>query len=706
MYSEQYPMSRLPRRGWRGPLSLFLAVLVLPLVAARPAWAAEKQRVRVDDYVIDATVAPNAHKLTARARVKFTALDDIATATFELHNALRLTRVVDAQGHQLSAERVTQDSTVRVSLPAGMQKDATSILTFEYEGILQNADDSPVQGLTLAKIDSETSYLLYAGRWFPIAGYGTNRFTSTINVTVPGGYTVVGSGNEAAGKAAPVAAAESTETPVLARGRRAKPAERRTSPPAAPPAGTKTYTFTWDKPSFPGTIIIGHFVPANFNEGGFTLQVYFPQNHKNEIQTYADTATKEFQFFTLQYGLPMANVLKVVELPDDTVPSAWAPEIAALAARAVTDKVNYRLLANTIAHQWWGATVSPATKDDWWLSDGVARYSEAMYVQSIAGEAGFEEAVKDMSVGALAYDAVPLSRVDTLDAFSPEFQSMVTDKGAMVLHMLRWVIGDQAFGKTMRSLVTQYAGKSISVGDLQKLAEQDSGEKLAWFFTQWLDSTGAPAFKNKYTVFRTAKGFRVVGEISQDLDLFRMPVDLKIDTDGKTETKRIEVVGTNSPYSVETFGKPRRITIDPDQRVLANSPDLKLRTSILRGQQLVQQGDLAEALKEFQKALESNKNSSLAHYRIAEVFFFQRNYQAAANEYRESLNGDGEPRWTEVWSHIQLGKIFDITGQRDRALNEYRQAVQTNDNTQGAQGEAHKYMQSPYTRERTSSEGR
>jgi hypothetical protein len=705
MYLAQYPMARLPRRGWRGPLSLFLAILVLPLVAARPARAAEKQRVRVDDYLIDATVVPNAHKLTARARVKFTALDDIATATFELHNALRLTRVIDAQGHQLSAERVTQDSTVRVALPAGMQKDATSTLIFEYEGLLQNADDSPVQGLTLAKIDPETSYLLYAGRWFPVAGYGTNRFTSTINLTVPSTYTVVGSGNEAAGKAAPVAVAESSEVPVLARGRKAKPAERRT-PPAGPTTATKTYTFTWDKPSFPGTIIIGHFVPANFNEGGFTLQVYFPQNHKNEIQTYANTATKEFQFFTLQYGLPLANVLKVVELPDDTVPAAWAPEIAALAARAVTDKVNYRLLTNTIAHQWWGATVSPATKDDWWLSDGVARYSEAMYVQSIAGEAGFEEAIKDMSVGALAYDAVPLSRVDTLDTFSPEFQSMVTDKGAMVLHMLRWVMGDPAFGKTMRDLVTQHAGKSVSVDDLQKLAEQDSGEKLAWFFTQWLDSTGAPAFKNKYTVFRTAKGFRVVGEISQDLDLFRMPVDLKIDTDGKTELKRIEVVGTNSPYSVETFGKPRRITIDPDQRVLANSPDLKLRTSILRGQQLVQQGDLAEALKEFQKALESNKNSSLAHYRIAEVFFFQRNYQAAANEYRESLNGDAEPRWTEVWSHIQLGKIFDITGQRDRALNEYRQAVQTNDNTQGAQGEARKYMQSPYTRERTSSEGK
>ncbi len=159
------------------------------------------------------------------------------------------------------------------------------------------------------------------------------------------------------------------------------------------------------------------------------------------------------------------------------------------------------------------------------------------------------------------------------------------------------------------------------------------------------------------------------------------------------------MVGTHSSYSVETFGKPRRITIDPNNWVLKNTPDLRVRVAILRGQQLVAQGDFTEALKEYQKALDANKNSSLAHYRIAEVFFLQRNYQSSANAYREAINGDGEPRWTTVWSHIQLGKIFDLTGQRERATNEYRQAIQTNDNTQGAQDEARKYLNSPYHRE-------
>jgi aminopeptidase N len=386
------------------------------------------------------------------------------------------------------------------------------------------------------------------------------------------------------------------------------------------------------------------------------------------------------------------------------VPSAWAPEIAAIASRAISDKVNYRLLANTIAHQWWGVSVSPASRDDWWLSDGFARYSEARYVENAAGMAGLEEAVKDMSVGALAYDTVPLSSAGKLDIFSPEFQSLVTDKGAMILHMLRWVTGDQKFDQTMRTFAAKFTGKPASLDDFRAIAEQNYGDKLTWFFSQWLDSTGAPEFKTKYTVYRLGnnKGFRVVGQISQDLDLFRMPVELKIDTNGKTEDKRVEVVGTNSPFTIETFGKPRRISVDPDDRVLKNSSDVKLRASILRGQGLIQQGDLAGALLEFNKALEVNKNSSLAHYRVAEVFFLQRNYQAAANAYRESLNGDGEPRWTEVWSHIGLGKIFDITGQRERATNEYRQALQTNDNTQGAQEEARKYLQKPFEQQKSS----
>ena len=655
-------------------LYLYLVVF-LSFVAALPARAAEKTRLRVDDYQIDAELLPQNHKLTARAVVKITALEDVAVASFQLNNSLRITKLVDAANKPLNPERNTQDSSVRFALNGGLAKNASTTVTFEYEGTLETPDDSPVQGLKLAYVGPDTTYLLYSGFWFPVSGYGINRFTSTVSLTVPAHMIAIGSGKESLTSA---------------------------SPKKNAPANSKTYTFTWDKPSFPGTIIAGDFQEYKSDDAGLDLHIFFKPFHQKLAAEYASTAVKAFTYYVTQYGNAPSTTLRIVEIPDDTVPSAWAPEIAMLSGRAITEKINYRLLANTIAHQWWGVSVSPAAKDDWWINDGFARYSEARYVESAAGEAGLEEMVKDMSVGALAYDTVPLSTTAKLDYFSPEFQSVVTDKGAMILHMLRWLVGEPKYLKTMRDFSTKYGGKSASTDDFRALAEDIYGQKLTWFFSQWLDSTGAPEFKTKYTVYRLGsnKGFRVVGQIDQDLDLFRMPVELKIDTDGKTEQKRIEVVGTNSPFTIETFGRPRRISVDPDNRVLTNSKEIKMRSSILRGQGLIQQGDLAGALGEFNKALEVNKNSSLSHYRIAEVFYLQRNYQAAANAYRESLNGDGEPRWTEVWSHLQLGKIFDTTGQRERAVNEYRQALQTNDNTSLALDEARKYMQKPFEREK------
>lgn len=663
MFLVLRPQRRLSVAG------LVLALFVLTL----PSWAAEKAHFSADDYQIDAVLSPHDHKLTAKAKVKITASEDLNIATFQLHNDLRLSKVSDSSNKTLTVDRNPADSSVRVSLNKQLAKGDSTVLIFEYEGVLDSADDSPVQGLKLTSINEDTSYLLYAGDWFPVNQYGIDRFTATITVTVPAYMMVIGSGVET-----------TADAPAL-----------KTATSSGP---TKTYVLKYDKASFPGTIVAGAFEDYASTEAGLDLHVYFKSTHKDLASAYAESAVKEFTYFITMYGVPPTNVLRVVEIPDDTVPSAWAPELAALAGRGITPRTNYRLLANTIAHQWWGASVSPASRDDWWLEDGFARYSEARYIESAAGEGGLQEAIKDMSVGALSYDTVPMSSVGKLDLFSPEFQSLATDKGAMILHMLRWVVGDDKFNQTMRDFYTQHAGKSVTSDDFRALAEKDYGDKLTWFFSQWLDSTGAPEFKTKYTVYRLGnnKGFRVVGQIAQDLDLFRMPVELKIDTDGKTETKRIDVTGTDSAFSVDTFGRPRRISIDPDNRLLKNSPEVRLRAGIQRGQALVQQGDLTGALTEFNKALDINKNSSLAHYRIAEVFFLQHNYQASANAYRDSLNGDGDPRWTEVWSHIQLGKIFDISGQRERATNEYRRAIETNDNTQGALDEARRYLQKPY----------
>jgi predicted negative regulator of RcsB-dependent stress response len=661
-------MVLMKRRVLRFPSLLALAGLLLPagLLAqsTNPA-----NRLAIQGYVIDAELQPAAHHLKATAVVTFTAPENADVVNFGFHPALKLSKITDDSGKLLQGDR-SADGAIRVTPATPFVKGVPAHWTFVYEGTITGDEDGPEEGLKLAAIQDSISYLLYPGRWFPMTGYLTNRFTAEMHIKVPQGFRVLASGSQGSVDAK------------LSDGK----------------AGSQ-YNFSWTKPGFPGTVIAGRFVaPVSVGGGGANIKVYLTPAHQGSATELGETAAKEFGFFTDLFGGAESGRLSVVELPDDTLPSVWAPEIAAISGSRTGDKSGIRLLANTIAHQWWGSEVSPATLNDAWITNGMARYGELMYVEDENGKTAMKTAVQDVSAGALAYDTTPLSSAGRLNPFSPQFQSMTLEKGAMVFHMLRWEVGDKLFKQVLTGALSQYTDKPMRSSDFEKVAEAQTQMELTPFFAQWVDGTGAPVFVNKYAVYRLGnnKGFRTIGEVQQDLDLFRMPVELRVETDGKTEIKKVDVVGSNSQFVIDTFGRPRHIAIDPDNWLLKATPDLQVRVAILKGQQLVAQGDLAGGLTEFQKALEANAQSSLANYRIGEVLFSQRNYQASANAYRDALRGDGDPRWTEVWSHIQLGKIFDVTGQRDRAVNEYRQAVQTNDNTQGAVNEARLYLQKPY----------
>jgi aminopeptidase N len=651
------------------PLAGGLACILMmgaPLAAQR----LERPALTVSGYVIDAEIDPAAHHLTARVVVSFTAPDNAETAIFSLHPALKVTKISDEAGTVLTGQRST-DGGIRIAPATPFVSGQTVHWTFEYEGAITGNNDGPVEGYKSAAIQEPITYLLYPARWFPTTGYLTNRFTAEMHIRVPQGMQVFSSGAQGGAK------------PVTLDG--GNPGDQ--------------YDFKWEKPGFPGTVIAGRYTNP-VSAGAGNVKVYLTVSHQQSGNELAQTAAKEFDFFSESFGGAESSHLNVVELPDDTLPAVWAPELAAILGSRVGDKSGIRLLANTIAHQWWGSEVSPRTLNDAWITNGMARYGELMYVEDESGKNALKTALQDVAAGALAYDTIPLSSVGRLSPFSPEFQSMTLEKGAMIFHMLRWEIGDKAFLATLKGALSQYTDGAIRAADFEKVAEAQSNQQLAAFFAQWVDGTGAPQFNNKYAVYRLGnnKGFRTIGEIDQDLDLFRMPVELRIDTDGKTETKTIDVVGTDTQFVLDTFGRPRRISIDPQGWVLKSTPDLQVRISILKGQQLVAQGDLTGALAEYQKALEANSQSSLANYRIGELLFAQRNYQASVNAYRDALRGDGEPRWTEVWSHIQIGKIYDLTGQRDRAVNEYRLAVQTNDNTQGAVNEARQWLQKPFKR--------
>jgi tetratricopeptide (TPR) repeat protein len=652
---------------------ILLAALALAPIALAQLLAAQERgskaaRIDVDNYAIDAEINPRTQTLTANVKVRFTALDsDISSASFELNNAFNVTRVVDDSGHQINASRGGADMGVRLSFPAPLVKGKPTTVTFTYDGRLTGQEESPVDGIKFGAIQNEMAYLMYPARWFPINGYSVDRFSSNLHITVPSGYQVIASGlgsSQAAG------------------------------------AGKTAFSFQFAKRSFPGSIAVVQGEPVKVNSEGVSTSVYFRQK-QNMASAYGEETGKILSFLTSIYGLaPQAN-LTLVETEDGTPNGYSAPGIIFLSPRGIGNQVASRLLANQLARQWWETLVSPVSRDHLWLENGNARYAELLWDEHANGPAAMEQDMHDTYVEALTVDNPPMIQAGRLDDYSPEYWALTAGKGAAMLNMLRSVMGNENFNKLMAGFPEKYSWQSVSTVDFRKMAEQISGQNLQYFFVQWLESSGAPEFKLEYTVFRTQKGFRVMGKISQDLDTFQMPVDLKIETEGNPETKRIDVVGTSSEFTVDTFGKPKTVTIDPAGAVLRWSPAMRVAVAIKRGEQFAAIGEFGDALKEYQKAIEVNHSSSLGHYRVAEVFFMQNNYQSAANEYREALNGDLEPKWVEVWAHIKLGNIFDVSGQRDRAVNEYNHAIRTKDDTQGAQEEAAKYLKQPYEKKRS-----
>lgn len=648
----------------------WVGVAVFATVLSAAAQERRPQRIEVRHYKISADINPRTQSLNATVEVDFVPLDTVNSAVFELNNALNVSKVEDGSGHAIPFDRSRETFTVTLRFPDPLEKGQASKAVFSYAGRFTGDEDPPVFGIKFAGLSEDVSFLLYPARWFPVSGYTTNRYTADMTITMPQGYNLL------AGGATPRAEASGGKLTCSI------PAE--------------------DKPGFPGSIAILRDEPTRASSQGVTTTLYFRGAEKAMANAYGDEIAKSMVYFTGLYGLPPIKDLTVVETSDGAANGYSAEGIIFLSPQGIGKQVNQRLVANQVSRQWWGTLVSPATRADTWIVNGMARYSEILYLQHLNGQSAYENDVHTVYVDALTMNDVPVAQTARLEDYSPEFWSLTASKGAAVIDMLRYVIGQPAFDKLPKDFLNKYAWSAVRTEDFEKVAEAEYGQDLRYFFLQWIESSGAPEFRLEYTIYRTQKGFRVMGKVAQDLDTFRMPVELKIETEGNPEQKTIDVVGTSSEFLVDTFGKPKTVTLDPNNHVLRFSDPIRVAVAIRKGEQFAEVGEFNKALEEYQKALEVSRNSSLSHYRIGEVFFLQSNYQSAANEFRESLNGDLDPKWTEVWAHINLGKIFDTTGQRSRAVNEYTLAMRTKDNTQGAQEEAAKYLKAPYEKKRAS----
>ena len=635
-------------------------------------------RFDVTHYRIEAELRPAEHTLRANADVTFTPLDTTRSIVFELNGALKVDGI-ERNGKPLT--NFVQDPAglesigpnVRVDLGEVVPANTPVTLRFKWSGALVTAEGGPLVTRRLAYVGNEGSYLMYAARWFPFHDYAADRATSDITVIVPTGFQVAGSSDEAP-----------TQTPGA--------------------AGTTRYRFVHRQPALIGNIAAGRYVTRTLKIGGYELQFFVQPGSEARVERFAEVLGQAMGFYTKQYGAPAFGTrYTIAQIDDESLEAYAAPGMQFLSSSFFDPARNTKeeRLQREAAYQWWGHTVALKSFDDAWLSQGLAEWSAFALRESTLTGAQLDASQRDMQERALMFEqsASLLRAPSTLDDTSPQFQSIVFYKGAMVYRMLRETIGKEKFDDLMRTLFREYRGKSVSIDDFERLATREIGLNMRYFFARWVEGTGVPEFTVDYQIIRTRTNkFRARGTVKQNFEGLRMPVEvmLRAEGDNQNQIATIRIDEKSEDFDFESNGAPLEVLVDPNNKILRLSEELRISVVARRGIELYREGQYAEAQRQLEEALKLDKSNSWVYYNLGLIYLEQRNYDPALDNFQAALDGNLKPSWIEVWAHIKRGNAYDSKGDRARATAEYGKAVETGINYDNAQRVAKGFLATPY----------
>ncbi len=229
------------------------------------------------------------------------------------------------------------------------------------------------------------------------------------------------------------------------------------------------------------------------------------------------------------------------------------------------------LVAHETAHQWFGNCVTESDWDDVWLSEGFATYFTLMYTEKYQGRDAFLAGVRRSRDTVLrANPQLPVIHNKVADG-RRILNNMVYQKGGWTLHMLRGLIGEDAFHAGIRNYYKTYFNGSASTDGLRKIMETAAGKKqgeLQWFFDQWLKRAGNPRVEGTWRFDAPSKKLVIELAQTQQGETYRLPIEIAVTTGGATAIKKIEM--TEGKYSLEipTDIEPVEVTLDPNTWVL------------------------------------------------------------------------------------------------------------------------------------------
>ena len=222
-------------------------------------------------------------------------------------------------------------------------------------------------------------------------------------------------------------------------------------------------------------------------------------------------------------------------------------------------------LGHEIAHCWWGNGVYVDYAAGNW-SEGLTSYVADYLYKEMKSEMAAREArrqwLKNYATLVGPQDDFALSRFTS--RFNPVTKTIGYDKSAMVFHMIRQMIGEEAFWRSLRDLYRDRRFRQTSWSDIQQAFEVRSRRSLQEFFDQWVYRKGAPQFSvDVVSTKRTGQGWKITGNIIQNDAAYHFPLNLSLNTGGQTTETKIAVSGRVTGFELISSAAPRKLSADP-----------------------------------------------------------------------------------------------------------------------------------------------
>ncbi|UCC41231.1 MAG: M1 family metallopeptidase [Candidatus Aminicenantes bacterium] len=342
---------------------------------------------------------------------------------------------------------------------------------------------------------------------------------------------------------------------------------------------TKTYVWLESYPTSTYLISVAATNYETFSDyytsGSDTMEVpfYAYPEHFTQAQEDFSVTVPMIEFYSKIFGeYPfLEEKYGTAEIPGTT--SMEHQTCTSYSSRLVTGTHQYDwVLAHELAHQWWGDLVTLADWADIWLNEGFATYSEALWAENLYGFDGLKAAMAEIKNIYLTRHTGPEHPI-----YNPPpghlFCAIEYEKGACILHMLRFVVGENNFWEILNEYAQLYAYSNASTEDFQAVCEQIYGAELGWFFSQWIYEAGYPAYQFRWAASKQNRVRVFINQAQEEFPLFVMPIELKFILPSGTVKKVVWVDKKKNAFEFNFQEEPSDVLFDPDSWILCNLED-------------------------------------------------------------------------------------------------------------------------------------